>query len=202
MLPRCSLPGTGGRSYSKAILFAGIFLAELPGSHLACVDMNKIGGSIIAHPAKLEGHCTVPNKAGVLPAQADIHSHALHVQAPFRDPSAPAAQFVVRCRRSITGNNLIGSVAAHLLLHFPKNIEQGRINRVGLRRTKIPEIGIDSFQGDRVICPGVRIGDGQVFVCMGMIELQCSGVVLSGDSGKSPGRCGLSQNKPDSGLDS
>lgn len=92
------------------------------------------------------------------------------MQTAFRDSSTPAAQLVVCLRGSITGNNLIRTVAAYFLLYCPENIQQIRINGVDIRRAKILEICINPLQSDRVIYPRVRIGDAKVFVRMGMIE--------------------------------
>ena len=52
----------------------------LPGSVRPCIEMDKVGFSVIPHPAALHSHGALVNLIGIGPAKTNINRLPFHVQ--------------------------------------------------------------------------------------------------------------------------
>jgi len=146
------------------------FLAVLPETDIAGVNVDKVGLRIKADSAALKSQGNLVKAAGIERGEPDINSLARHVQAVACDTVAAILEHGVGLRRSVSGNNLKKMFAASGLTNVMEEIQQGNIYGMNISGSEILEEMIDFVQGFGNIVTIPEIHEGQFLEGMGVIK--------------------------------
>ena len=101
-----------------------------------------------------------------------VHRLAQHMLGIFGDRARARPQHGVGFRRAVSRNNVDDLIArASVPIGFPHNIEEARVHVGGLVTAPIAQEPVQLFQNPAVILAINEIGGGNVFACMGVVEI-------------------------------
>ncbi len=143
-----------------------------PVAHAAGVEMHPgiVGVGVIADAARLQAQTDVADRGDRDVGDREVHRPAAHMLAVLGDTARAPRQHGVGAWGTIGRDDMDGSAGAGGALHFPEDIEQGRVHAGRLVLTPVAKQPVQLLQAGAAVGAVLLEGDGLLLLGMRMID--------------------------------